>query len=149
MIADPALWADPVPFYEELRAAGPLVPCRIGFRTADYALTNEMLRSDDFHAMPVGSTLPRPLRWVERHTRGGQVRPAQPPSVLVVEAPQHTRYRKLVSSVFTPKALAALRDRVVQIAAEMLDAMPDSCPNQLRSNLRRRRGEGSRIRQLA
>src|SRR3954469_20686724 len=44
MIADPALWADPVPFYEELRAAGPLVPCRFGFLTVDYALTNEMLR---------------------------------------------------------------------------------------------------------
>ncbi len=126
MIADPALWADPVPFYEELRAVGPLVPCRFGYLTVDYTLTTEMLRSDDFHAMPLGSTLPRPLRWVERHTRGGQVRPAQPPSMLVAEAPQHIRYRKLVSSIFTASAVAALRDRVAQIAAEMLDAMRDT-----------------------
>jgi cytochrome P450 len=49
----------------------------------------------------------------------------QPPSLLTVEPPDHTRCRKAVSAVFTPRAVAALRDRVEQTAAHLLDQLAD------------------------
>src|SRR6185312_15269971 len=44
---------------------------------------------------------------------------------LSVEPPDHTRYRKLVSSVFTTRAVAALRDRVEETAVALLDELGD------------------------
>ena len=46
--------------------------------------------------------------------------------MLSVEPPDHTRYRKLVSSVFTPRAVAALRDRVQDAANTLLDDLTDA-----------------------
>ncbi len=45
--------------------------------------------------------------------------------MLSVEPPDHTRYRKLVSSVFTTRAVAALRDRVQDTANALLDELAD------------------------
>ena len=45
--------------------------------------------------------------------------------MLSVEPPDHTRYRKLVSSVFTTRAVAALRDRVQETANLLLDELAD------------------------
>jgi hypothetical protein len=49
--------------------------------------------------------------------------PLRAPSLLAVEPPDHTRYRKTVSAVFTPRAVAALRDRVEQTAGNLLDQL--------------------------
>ena len=112
LIADPAVRADPVAFTDELRAKGPIVKCRAVYMTVDHEIANELLRSDDFRVLAMGANLPKPLHWVADHTRSDLLHPLQPPSMLSVEPPDHTRYRKLVSSVFTPRAVAALRDRV-------------------------------------
>jgi cytochrome P450 len=125
LIADPTVAADPVPFYEELRARGPLVKGRVNYLTTDHALAHELLRSDDFRVVNMGSNLPAPLRWLERRTRDDLLHPLREPSLLAVEAPDHTRYRKTVSAVFTPRAVAALRDRVEQTAADLLDQLAD------------------------
>jgi cytochrome P450 len=45
--------------------------------------------------------------------------------MLSVEPPDHTRYRKLVSSVFTTRAVGALRDRVQNTANTLLDALAE------------------------
>ena len=58
-----------------------------------------------------------------REDRPGTLHPLRPPSLLSVEPPDHTRYRKLVSSVFTPRAVAALRERVEQTATSLLDEL--------------------------
>lgn len=123
LIADPAVKANPVPFYEEIRRRGPLVRTRIGHLTADHAVAHELLRSDDFRVLSIGSNLPAPLRWLERRVRDDLLHPLRPPSLLAVEPPEHTRYRKTVSSVFTPRAVAALRDRVEQTALTLLDQL--------------------------
>ena len=123
LIADPAIKANPVPFYEEVRARGPLVRSRIGYITADHAVGHELLRSDDFRVLSIGSNLPAPLRWLERRTRDGLLHPLRPPSLLAVEPPDHTRYRKTVSSVFTHRAVAALRDGVERTADSLLDEL--------------------------
>jgi cytochrome P450 len=123
LITDPAVRADPTPFYEVVRARGPLVRSRIGYITADHAIGHELLRSDNFGVAPHGSNLPAPLRWLERRTHGDLIHPLRPPSLLAVEPPEHTRYRKTVSSVFTARAVAALGDRVEQTAATLLDEL--------------------------
>ncbi|MFZ1176420.1 MAG: cytochrome P450 [Mycobacterium sp.] len=123
LIADPAVAADPVPFYDELQAVGPLVKGRVTYLTADHALAHELLRSDDFRVVIFGSNLPGPMRWLERRTRDDLLHPLRAPSLLAVEPPDHTRYRKTVSAVFTPRAVAALRDRVEQSAADLLDEL--------------------------
>ena len=123
LIADPTVKADPVPFYEEVRARGPLVRSRIGYITADHAIGHELLRSDDFRVLSIGSNLPAPLRWLEGRARDELLHPLRPPSLLAVEPPDHTRYRKTVSSVFTTRAVAALRDGVEQTAVTLLDQL--------------------------
>jgi cytochrome P450 len=114
-----------VPFYDELRALGPLVEGRANYLTADHALGHELLRSDDFRVVNMGSNLPAPLRWLELRTRDDLLHPLQAPSLLAVEPPDHTRYRKTVSAVFTSRAVAALRERVEQTAADLLDELAD------------------------
>jgi cytochrome P450 len=123
LISDPTVKADPVAFYEEVRSRGPLVRSRVGYITADHALGHELLRSDDFRVLSIGSNLPAPLRWMERRTRDDLLHPLRAPSLLAVEPPDHTRYRKTVSSVFTSRAVAALRDGVEQTALTLLDQL--------------------------
>jgi cytochrome P450 len=123
LIADPTVADDPVPFYEQLRARGPLVKGRVNYLTADHAVAHELVRSDDFRVVNMGSNLPAPLRWLERRTRDDFLHPLRAPSLLAVEPPDHTRYRKTVSAVFTPRAVAALRDGVEQTATDLLDQL--------------------------
>lgn len=123
LLADPQIRANPMPYYDELRDRGPLVRASVSFLTVDHAVAHELLRSDDFRVISMGSSLPAPLRWLERRTRTDLLHPLLPPSLLAVEPPEHTRYRKTVSSVFTSRAVSALRDGVEQTAETLLDQM--------------------------
>ncbi|MHA7653549.1 cytochrome P450 [Mycobacterium sp. ML4] len=125
LIADPTVLDDPVPFYDEVRRRGALVRNRASLMTVDHRIAHDLLRSDDFHVVNFGDSLPKPLRWLESHTRDARLHPMRPPSLLAVEPPDHTRYRRTVSSVFTSRAVAALRDRVQQTADELLDQLVD------------------------
>lgn len=124
LIADPAVRADPGGFADELREHGTVVRGRAAWLTADHAVAHQLLRSDDFSVTAIGKTLPGPLGWLERKTTvKGRLHPLLPPSMLSVEPPEHTRYRKTVSSVFTTRAVAALRERVEQAAVALLDGI--------------------------
>jgi cytochrome P450 len=123
LVADPAVRADPVPFYREIRRRGPLIRTRTGLLTVDHGVAHELLRSDDFRVISLGSNLPAPLRWLEMRTRTAGLHPLRAPSLLAVEPPEHTRYRKTVSSVFTPRAVTALRGRVAATAEALLDEL--------------------------
>jgi cytochrome P450 len=126
LLIDPAVRADPVAFIEELRALGrPVVKCRAMYMTVDHKVAYEVLRSDDFHVFGLGTNLPKPLQRLADRTKPDLLHPIQPPSMLSVEPPDHTRYRKLVSSVFTTRAVAALRDRVQETANTLLDELAD------------------------
>jgi cytochrome P450 len=123
LVADPAVRADPIPFFDELRAGPPVIKTRTGYLTVDHGVAGELLRSDDFRVIVLGGNLPAPLRWLEERTRPDGLHPLRPPSLLAVEPPEHTRYRKTVSSVFTPRAVAALRGRVTEAAEALLDEL--------------------------
>ena len=60
-----------------------------------------------------GSRLARLQAWAMEDAPLG---PLTPPSLLVTEPPDHTRYRKLVSRVFTVRAVEQLRERTQEIA---------------------------------
>ncbi|WP_460605541.1 cytochrome P450 [Jatrophihabitans fulvus] len=121
MIADPSVRAEPHGVYEQIRAQGRLNLTRIGYVTATHAVANQVLRSDDFRTTSVSSSVLPQLQWIERHTRNGALHPLERPSLLSTEPPDHTRYRKLVSSVFTARAVAAMRDDVQTVADRLLD----------------------------
>ena len=123
LIADPQVRVNPGAFADEIRDRGQLIRCRAVLMTVDHSVANELLRSEDFRVTEIGGTLPNPLRWLARKTDPGLLHPLRPPSLLSVEPPDHTRYRKLVSSVFTSRAVAALRERVEETAAVLLDEL--------------------------
>lgn len=115
---------DPYPLYAQVRARGPLVRGRLGHVTASHAVINDVLRSDDFRAGPDDDAMPKALGALVRWSRDpGALGPIDPPSLLVVEPPDHTKYRRLVSRVFTARAVEALRERVQVIADELLDRL--------------------------
>lgn len=125
LIADPTVIADPVPLYDELRPLGPLMKGRAVYLAVGHPLAHELLRSDDFRVLMYGGNLPAPMRWLESRLRDDLLHPLRAPSLLAVEPPDHTRYRKTVSAVFTPRAVAALRDGVEQTATKLLDQLAD------------------------
>ncbi|MDZ4236462.1 MAG: cytochrome P450, partial [Dietzia sp.] len=99
LIADPAVRDNPAAFADEMRDRGPLIRCRAVLLTVNHRVASELLRSDDFRVTMLGGGLPAPLRWVNRKTHPGLLHPIEPPSLLSIEPPDHTRCRKLVSSV--------------------------------------------------
>ena len=110
-----------LPLMEQIRASGPLHRAAFSYVTASLPAVKEVLSSPDFQTgvfMPDGGLLGRIARWAEEPERIG---PLNPPSLLVVEPPEHTRYRKLVTRVFTVRAVEELRERTEQIAAGLLD----------------------------
>ena len=123
-IVDPAHRADPYPLYGRVRARGALVPGALGHVTATHAVVAEVLRSEDFRAGTDDELLPRQVRALLRWARDpAALGPVDPPSLLVIEPPDHTRYRRLVSRVFTARAVEGLRARVQTIADELLDEL--------------------------
>jgi cytochrome P450 len=57
--------------------------------------------------------------------------PIEPPSLLVTEPPDHTRYRKLVARVFTVREVERLRVRAEAIAQDLLDGLDPTTPADL------------------
>jgi cytochrome P450 len=117
----------------EARARGPVLRSRLSYLTVDHAAVKEILSSPDFRTgMPAraDSPLVRLLTW----TAPRVPHPLGPPSLLVTEPPDHTRYRKLVTKVFTVRAVERLRVRTEAIAHELLDALDPAAPVDLVSS---------------
>ncbi|WP_446226330.1 cytochrome P450 [Nocardia sp. IBHARD005] len=115
---------DPYPLIDELRGSGGLVRTPLSLAAFDHGQVRAILRDPRFGVRPaLDNDLPTPWRklaeWVTVPPN-----PVEPPSMLVIDPPEHTRMRKPVASAFTPRAIARLRDRVEVVTAELLDAMP-------------------------
>jgi len=115
---------DPFPLFEQVRAQGPLYRGRFAFLTASLPVARDVLTSNDFRTgfdlTEARGPLGRAFRWASDEELLG---PLQPPSLLVTDPPDHTRYRKLVSRVFSVRAVEKVRARAEQIAAELLDQL--------------------------
>ncbi|WP_406012664.1 cytochrome P450 [Streptomyces sp. NBC_00984] len=108
--------ANPYPYYEKLRAAGPV----------------HTVRTDEFERvwLVVGYEEARAVLADQRFAKDWRGLPGAPAesdpiflNMLELDAPHHTRLRKLVAREFTARRVEALRPRVQQIADELLDAM--------------------------
>lgn len=107
---------------EQIRAQGPLHRSKFAYVTTSLPVVKEVLTSNDVRSgiefAPDSGLWARAARWAFSSTPIG---PLTPPSLLVTEPPDHTRYRKLVTRVFSVRAVQRLRERTEQIAAELLD----------------------------
>jgi cytochrome P450 len=124
LLRDAQVRDEPYAVHEELRARGPLVPSSLGLVTTSHAVASEVLRSDRFGVGWDRSVAPRLIRWALRF--GDELDAtgvAEPPSMLVVDPPDHTRFRRLVSRAFTPRATAAFEPVVQRTADALLDAL--------------------------
>ena len=104
---------------EEIRSHGPLYGSRLGHVATSHAAVRELLTGEDFR-----TGYPTDLGMVGKianRTAPRTLHPVEPPSLLVTEPPDHTRYRKLVTGVFTMRAVERLRERTEEIAAGLLD----------------------------
>jgi cytochrome P450 len=91
--------------------------------TATHAVCRDVLRSDDFGVVG-DAQLPALARRLARWAHDPRLLgPLAPPSMLAVDPPDHTRYRRLVTQVFTPKAVRGLEGHVQLLADELLDAV--------------------------
>jgi cytochrome P450 len=114
----------------EIRAAGPLPRARLSYLTADHAAVREILSSPDFKSGPRPAQDGLLGRLLDK-TAPQVLNPIEPPSLLVTEPPDHTRYRRLVTRVFTVREVARLRERAEAIARELLDALDPAAPADL------------------
>ena len=109
---------------EQVRAQGRLIHTPFTGVTADHELTRTILRDNRFGVVPPEAMdLPRALKWVVAKTELDVVSPVEPPSMLMTNQPDHTRYRKAVARTFTPRAVAKLEDTIVQTTEDLLDGM--------------------------
>lgn len=128
VLVAPALRADPYPHHERLRTAAPFTDGALARISVHHDVCSDVLRSEDFGQIGGFQTerLPSVFRLALRlaGTRPG-VSPIDQPSMVAVDPPAHTRYRRLVSRAFSARAVAGLRERTREIADALLDGLED------------------------
>lgn len=121
MIISPEVVRDPYPAYEQIRGQGRMVRSALTWTTVDHEITTEVLRSPDFCVgMRMPENAPGLLRALLAAGGTWPLGPAEPPSLLAIDPPDHNRIRKLVTRSFSAKAISSLRGRTEEIAAQLL-----------------------------
>lgn len=124
---DPEMRRDPFAGYEELRAGGPIVRGRLVAATVHHAAANQILRSGDFGVGAGHGELPAPARRMLARVQDPEaLGPVDPPSLLALDPPDHTRLRKLVAREFTARSVSRLTDQVTGVAEGLLDRIEES-----------------------
>ncbi|ANY09697.1 cytochrome [Pseudonocardia sp. HH130630-07] len=124
LIVHPDAVRDPYPAYEEIRAQGRLVRSSLSHTTVDHEIATAVLRSPDFCVgMRMPENAPGLLTALLRAGGSWPLGPAEPPSLLSIDPPDHNRIRKLVTRSFSAKAISRLRTRTEEVAAALLDEM--------------------------
>ena len=122
LMTDEALRAEPFEAYDEIRGRGLTSKGPFGYVSASHEVCAAVLRSENFGVGLRPEALPAPVRWlIDASSKGAAATPVDPPSMLAVDPPTHTRYRRMVSRVFTPRAIEGLRGRIQGLATELLD----------------------------
>jgi cytochrome P450 len=117
---------DPYPLYDAIRTRGPLMKTRFAWVTADHAVCREILRDKRFGVVPPADLkLPAPLRALINRTDPGVPNPIEPPAMVIVDPPEHTRYRQLVAHSFTPRAISNLEERVTELTQSLIERLAD------------------------
>ncbi|TWE10231.1 cytochrome P450 [Rudaeicoccus suwonensis] len=112
---------------EQARSEGRVIKGQFAYLTTDHDAVREVLSSNDFQTGTPAASRSRLTRLIE-WSSSGLLHPVEAPSLLVSEPPDHTRYRKLVTRVFTARAVMNLRERTQQIADDLLDSLDPTRP---------------------
>ncbi|GGS41502.1 cytochrome P450 [Actinokineospora fastidiosa] len=117
----PGFTDDPYPHYRELRDADPVQEHPMGFwfvsrhdEVADLLRANLSVEQRHLAPHPVRDSI---RGEGEASLRGGGL------SMLDRDPPDHTRLRRLVSKVFTPRAIEGLRPRITELVDEAVDRL--------------------------
>jgi cytochrome P450 len=122
---------NPYPVYNLLRTVRPVMQVPVpGFdgpgvwlltryRDVHAVLRDPRFSVDRLRAPLVKQNLDRLPPFIRQSAQGMR-------SMLTMDAPDHTRVRKLVNKAFTPKRVAALRGRIEEIVAERLGAAAEA-----------------------
>ena len=108
---DPATQDDPFPVYDALRRDHPCYrdPAGRFFAISRYEDVREALNRHETYSNAGGIIL------------GSDVS-AAPPSMVLMDPPQHTRLRNLVSRAFTPRRIATFEAALLESVDEFIDA---------------------------
>lgn len=120
-LVPPEEWPDPHPHYHRMRSETPIlsVPEWDEYVCTRWADCERVLRDPTFSSDPANRRFKVPiLEFGEAMER--------PRSMLMMDPPDHTRLRKLVSKAFTPRTVERLRPHVAELANEMLAAADPS-----------------------
>ncbi|EWM11560.1 P450 heme-thiolate protein [Kutzneria sp. 744] len=113
----PSQAIDPYPHYERIRARGKVVPSKLGMLlVSDHELCSAVLRDPAFGVAPnkeIGQPDPG---------LNGLVNPLED-SFIFRNPPEHGRLRRVVSPLFTPRAMQERQGRVEAIVDEFLDQL--------------------------
>ena len=114
-----AFWNDPYPAYADLRDQNPV--CRVQMNDGPVWM---MFRHADVRAALADPRLSKDWRFTLPPEARAE-HPATPiPMMILMDPPEHTRLRKLVSRAFTVRRMEELRPRVAEFAARLLDDLP-------------------------
>ncbi|MEV0321050.1 cytochrome P450 [Streptomyces sp. NPDC050658] len=123
--ADPAFARDPYPYYARLRDQGPAVRVPLANGThawlvTGYEETRAVLADPRFsNVPPPGAGRPKADSPAQR------ARACLARHMLNSDAPDHTRLRRLTAAAFTPRRVDALRPRIEELTAGLLDDVAD------------------------
>jgi cytochrome P450 len=121
---EPGFDADPYAQYARVRADGRVHRNPLGLRVLSHyddcfellrlpGTSVDELKAPDIPRPPLPADLEEQMRQRSR-------------SILNLDPPDHTRLRRLVSSAFTVRRVERLRDRVRELAAELLDEVAEA-----------------------
>lgn len=119
-LLDPAILANPYPFYRQLREADP-VHWDIFMQAwvvTGYEDVSRVLRTFSAARTPTPDQLSEmglaEMRIIAELTNN---------QMLFCDPPLHTRFRNLTASAFMPRSVAGLRDRVAKLVEQLLEAV--------------------------
>lgn len=125
---DPAFLADPYPAYAEFRAERPVAWAdNLGWLISRHDDISALLHDRRLASAPLNDSL------YDRLSETGleeiePFRTAMSHNMLLQDAPEHTRLRRLVSQAFTPRRIETMRDSIQRIAEGLLAAASPDRP---------------------
>lgn len=123
LLAGPKRALDPYPLMAEIGSRGRVFRTRYMTVTTDYEICRNILRDNTFGVAVPQDFAPAGMDWVLRAVDLDLANPVEPPAMVIVDPPDHTRYRKLVAQTFTPRAIAKLGDRIEAVTEDLLTSM--------------------------
>src|SRR5438067_1245534 len=112
-VLEPDFWLDPYPVYAQLRADSPVL------WHDDCELWSVARHDDIMRISRDPATFCSGKGVLPSDRERGAITGAE--SILFLDPPDHQRHRKLVSPAFTPRRIAALEQRVRELARDLLD----------------------------